>query len=109
MSEALVSQEIAMSDEAVFTLTLETTLRDQFVAEAEASSRPPSELVRAFMQDFVRQQREAREHSAWLAAEIEQAVREADDPAVTRIPHADVAANWQRQRAALVKRAGGAK
>jgi hypothetical protein len=33
-------------------------------------------------------------------------MREADDPNVKRIPHEEVAADWRRQRAELVKRAG---
>jgi hypothetical protein len=96
-----------MSDKAVFTLTLETELHDKFVAEAEASDRPASELVCNFMQDFIRQQREAREHDIWLTTEIERGVQEANDPAVKRIPNEEVESNWRRQRAGFVKRASG--
>jgi hypothetical protein len=46
------------------------------------------------------------EQDAWFRAEVEQGMREADDPAVTRIPHEKIASNWRRQRAALVKRVG---
>jgi hypothetical protein len=44
------------------------------------------------------------EHDAWFRTEVEQGMREADDPAVTRIPHEEIAANWRRQRAELAKR-----
>jgi predicted transcriptional regulator len=94
-----------MPKEALFTLKLEPELREQFMAEAAASDRPASQIVRDFMRDFVRQQREVREHDAWFRAEIEQGLREADDPAVTRIPHEEIASNWHRQRAATLKRA----
>lgn len=47
----------------------------------------------------------AREHDAWFRAEVEQGMRDADDPAVKRIAHDEVAARWRRQRAALVKQA----
>ncbi|HZU88519.1 MAG TPA: antitoxin of toxin-antitoxin stability system [Stellaceae bacterium] len=94
-----------MPKEAMFTLKLEAELRDQFMAAAEAVHRPASQLVREFMRDFVKQQQEAREHDAWFRAEVEQGMREADDPAVTRIPHEKVALNWRRQRAELAKRA----
>jgi len=96
-----------MPKEAMFTLKLEAELRDQFMAEAEATHRPASQLVREFMRDFVRQQREGREHDAWFRAEVERGMREADDPKVTRISHEDVASDWRRQRADLAKRADG--
>jgi predicted transcriptional regulator len=95
-----------MPKEAIFTLKLESELRDQFMAEAEATHRPGSQIVREFMRDFVKQQREAREHDSWFRAEVERGMREADDPNVKRIPHEEVAADWRRQRAELVKRAG---
>jgi predicted transcriptional regulator len=95
-----------MSKEAVFTLKLEPDLRDQFMAEAEAAHRPASQLVRELMRDYIDRQRAAREHDEWFRAEVEQAMREADDPNVKRIPHEDVTAKWQRRRAELMKRAG---
>ena len=54
-----------------------------------------------------RGRKEAREHDAWFRGEVEQALREADHPAVRRIPNDDVRAVWCRQRATLVKRAEG--
>ena len=84
-----------MPKEAMFTLKLEVELRDQFMAEAEATHRPASQLVREFMRDFVERQREAREHDAWFLAEVQQAVREADDPTVPRIPQEKVTSTWR--------------
>ena len=95
-----------MPKDAMFTLKLEPELRDQFMAEAKATHRPASQLVREFIRDFVQRQREAREHDAWFRAEIGQGVREADDPAGKRIPHEEVASSWRLQRAELIKRAG---
>jgi predicted transcriptional regulator len=95
-----------MAKEAMFTLKLESELRAQFMAEAAAAHRPASQILREFMRDFVKQQREAREHDAWFRAEAEQGMREADDLDIKRIPHEEVASNWQRQRAELVRRAG---
>ncbi len=93
-----------MIKETMFTLKLEAELREQFMAEAEATHRPASQLVREFMRDFVKSQRAAREHDSWFRAEVEQGLRDASDPNVRRIPHADIARNWRRQRAALAKR-----
>ena len=95
-----------MPKEAVFTLKLEPDLREQFMAEAAAADRPASQIVREFMRDFVSRQRAAREHDAWFRAEVEQGLREADDPNVILVPNEEVEANWQRRRAELVKRAG---
>ena len=94
-----------MPKEAMFTLKLEPELRDQFMAEAEATHRPASQLVREFMRAFVAQQREAREHDAWMRGEVEQGVREADNKHVSRISHEEVASNWRAQRAELLRRA----
>jgi predicted transcriptional regulator len=96
-----------VSKEAVFTLKLETDLRDQFVAEAQAAHRPASQLVRELMRDYIERRKADREHDAWFRAEVEQGVREADDPRIVRVPHDDVAANWRIERAALLKKAGG--
>jgi hypothetical protein len=94
-----------MSKESVFSMKLESELRNQFMAEAAALDRPASQLVREFMRDFVRRQREAREHDTWFRAEVEQAVREADDPATPRMSNDEVKADWRRRRAGLAKRA----
>ncbi len=45
-----------------------------------------------------------RGHDAWFRDEVERALREANDPAVRRIPHDEVRANWRRQRDELEKR-----
>jgi predicted transcriptional regulator len=95
-----------MPKAAMFTLKLEPELREQFMAEAQATHRPASQVVREFMGDFVKQQRAAREHDAWMRAQVEQGMREADHPKVKRIPHQEIAAKWRRQRTRLVKRAG---
>jgi hypothetical protein len=93
-----------MRKEAVFTVKIETELRDAFMAEAQATHRPASQIVRELMRDFVERQREAREHDAWFRAEVEEAMREADDPNAKRILHEVVEEEWCKWRAALAKR-----
>lgn len=95
-----------MSKEAMFTLKLEADLHDQFMAEAAATHRPASQLVREFMRDFVKRQREAREHDAWFRSEVEASLREADDSRIKRVPNEEVVSSWREQRAGLVARAG---
>ena len=41
-----------MSKEAVFTMKLEPELRAEFMAEAEASHRPASQILRELMREF---------------------------------------------------------
>jgi predicted transcriptional regulator len=93
-----------MPKQAMFTLKLEAELHDSFMTEAAAMDRPASQIVREFMREFVRKQREAREHDAWFRAEVAEGLLQADDPAVPRIPHAEVARKWQQQRAELLRR-----
>jgi len=63
----------AMSKEAVFTMKLEPELREAFMAEALASHRPASQLMRELMRDFVQRQREAREYGDFLRAKVDKA------------------------------------
>ena len=63
-----------MPKESVFTVKLETALRDEFMAEAAAAHRPASQIVRDFMRDFIRHQREARDHDAWFRGKVEEAM-----------------------------------
>ena len=59
-----------MSKQAVFTMKLEQELRDEFMAEAEATHRPASQLVRDFMREFVHHQRQLREHDTWFINQV---------------------------------------
>jgi len=60
-----------MSKEAVFTMKLESDLRSEFMAEAEAAHRPASQVVRDLMREFVHRQRQAREYDAFLNKKVE--------------------------------------
>ncbi|EPL11191.1 hypothetical protein [Pseudomonas sp. CF161] len=60
-----------MPKQAVFTLKLESELRDQFMAEA--AHRPASQIVREMMRQFVQTQRETREYQAFLQRKVEAA------------------------------------
>jgi hypothetical protein len=60
-----------MSKEAVFTMKLENDLRADFVAEAEASHRPASQVLRELMREFVQRQRDAREYDSFLRGKVE--------------------------------------
>jgi hypothetical protein len=95
-----------MPEQTSFTLELDAELREQFLIEADAAKRPASDLVRDFMRAFVRQQRDGRDHDAWFRTEVEEALREADDPDIRRIPHETVSETWRCERAEILERAG---
>ena len=95
-----------MSKEAVFTMKLEPELRDAFMAEAEASHRPASQVVRELMREFVERQRQAREYDAFLRAKVETARAQIASGQVA--DSADVEARFAARRAALRAKAGDA-
>ena len=59
-----------MAKAAVFTMKLEPDLRAEFMAAAEASHRPASQVVRELMRDFVEQR---RERTVFLERKVEAA------------------------------------
>ncbi len=62
-----------MSKEAVFTMKLEPELHAQFMAEAQASHRPASQILRELMRDFVQNQQRAREYDDFVRSKVEAA------------------------------------
>ena len=62
-----------MPKEAVFTMKLEPELREAFMAEAEASHRPASQVVRELMREFIDRQQQAREYDAFLRTKVDTA------------------------------------
>ncbi len=93
-----------MTDDATLTLTLDATLRDRFVAEADAALRPAEDVLRDLVRDFVARRDAARD--AEIRAEIEQALREADDPEVERVSHDEAISRLRVGRAEMMRRAG---
>jgi hypothetical protein len=55
--------------------------------------------------EALKRAQDAAAHDAWFRAEVEQALREADDPNTVFIPHEEVMARWEIKRAELLKRA----
>jgi predicted transcriptional regulator len=96
-----------MPKDTMFTMKLEAELRDSFMEEAAAFDRPASQIVREFMRDFVEARRRERDHDQWFRAEVEQALREADDPNVELIPHEVVTEKWRRLKAEWAERIAG--
>lgn len=90
-----------MSKQAVFTMKLESELRDEFVAEAEAVHRPASQVMRELMREFVQRQREAREYDAFLQRKVE--AGRASMHAGQGRPNDEVEAEFAARRASVTR------
>ncbi len=90
-----------MPKEAVFTLKIEPDLRDAFMAEAAATHRPASQVVRELMRNFVDTQRAVRDYDAFLANKVENA--RASARAGLLRPDAEVAARFAARRDAVTR------
>jgi predicted transcriptional regulator len=93
--------------ESTFTFRVDDELKAAFAEVAASQERTAAQLLRVLMKDAVHRDRELREHDRWFRGEVEQALREADDPATPRLGHEAVRSSWQQQRAALEGRATG--
>jgi len=64
--------------EATFTFRVDEGLKSEFVRAAKAQDRTGAQLLRDFMREVVRKQRETADYDAWFRQEVE-AGREAAD------------------------------
>jgi predicted transcriptional regulator len=87
--------------EATFTFRVDKGLKEAFTEAARAHDRPGSQLLRDFMREYV----EHAEHDAWFRSEVEQSLREAEDPKADLVPHEEVLRNWKARRAKLTQKA----
>ena len=77
--------------EDTFTFSLSDKLKAAFIKAAEAQCVTPTQLMRGLMEkEVASRQKAVQEHEAWFRDEVEQALREADDPSLQRIPHGSV-------------------
>lgn len=92
-----------MSKVAIFTMKLEAELRAEFMAAAEASHRPASQVVRELMREFVRRQQDQNDHGAFLQGKVE-AARVSVDKGLGR-PNEAVESEFAARRARITDRA----
>jgi predicted transcriptional regulator len=76
-------------------------LKNAFTEAARANDRPGSQLLRDFMRDYVGR----AQHDAWFREEVEQSLKEADDPNVELVPHEEVVRKWRARHGKLMKKA----
>jgi predicted transcriptional regulator len=93
--------------ESTFTFRVDAELKSAFAEVAASQERTAAQLLRVLMRDIVLRRHDEQEHDAWLRGEVEQALGEAADPAVERLPHDQVVSSWRQQRAELERRAAG--
>jgi predicted transcriptional regulator len=93
-----------MSKEAVFTMKLEPELRADFMAAAEASHRPASQIMRELMREFVQRQNETREYEAFLRGKVANAREQIHSGEYAG--NDDVEARFAARRAQLANKAG---
>jgi predicted transcriptional regulator len=91
-----------MTKAAVFTMKLEPELRAEFMAAAEESHQPASQVVRALMREFVKRQKDQRDHSDFLRGKVE-AARASVDKGLGRSNEA-VEAEFAARRARITDR-----
>lgn len=59
-----------MSKEAVFTMKLEPELRAEFMAAAQATHRPASQVLRELMREYVQRQHDAIGYDEYFARKV---------------------------------------
>lgn len=91
-----------MPKEAVFTMKLETELRDAFMAEAAELDRPASQIVRDLMKEFIRKREEEKQgYLDFLARKV--AAARADVAAGRTVTQEQVEADARARRARLLQ------
>ncbi|MBT0728278.1 antitoxin of toxin-antitoxin stability system [Rosenbergiella australiborealis] len=60
-----------MPKESVFTMKLESSLREDFIAAAKASDRLASQVIRELMREYIRRQSESRAYDLYLEQKVE--------------------------------------
>ncbi len=69
-----------MSKEAVFTMKLETELRDAFMADAAELDRPASQIVRELMKDYLsKREEEKRGYDEFVRRKVERSRKSIDE------------------------------
>lgn len=90
--------------DTTFTFRVDSGLKEAFAEVAGAQERTAAQLLRVLMKDAVTKWQGSQEHDAWFRQEVDGALEEAADSAVSRVPHDRVLSSWRQQRAELERR-----
>lgn len=88
--------------QATFTFRVDEELKNEFAVAAKACDRNGAQLLRDFMREFVRQQKEAADHEAWFRRQVEAGLASAD--AGRLVSATEVEAQFATRRAATRRR-----
>lgn len=81
---------------------------DLLDATGHTDGEPMAGRTRADASERLRHAHQAAAYDKWFRAEVEQGIKEANDPNTKWISHEDAKKSWAKQRAEWAKRAGGA-
>jgi len=89
-----------MSKEAVFTMKLESSLREGFIAAAKAAHRPASQIMRELMREYIQREQEKQAYDKYVAQKVEKGRQ--DIAADIGLSHEEVEALFAARRAKLL-------
>lgn len=81
---------------------------EHFKTDTKQFDPTVTHVKRADTSERLRKAHEAAAHDTWFRAQVEQGIKEADDPSTQWVSNEDAKKSWAKQRAELVKRAGSA-
>ena len=82
--------------QATFTFRVDNELKKNFASVAKSLDRSGAQLLRDYMRDIVRRQREAEEHDAWFRQQVQIGLNSAD--AGELMSNEDVEARFSARR-----------
>ncbi len=88
--------------ESTFTFRVDEDLKTEFSAAAKDCDRSGAQLLRDYMREFVKMQREVAEHDAWFRKQVQIGLDSAN--AGNLIPGDEVEAEFATRRAATRRR-----
>lgn len=88
--------------QATFTFRVDDELKRSFASVAKSLDRSGAQLLRDYMRDIVRRQREAEEHDAWFRQQVQIGLDSAD--AGKLMSNEDVEARFSARRAETRRR-----
>jgi hypothetical protein len=86
------------------TFEVEEDIAKILAESATAHGEDVAQLLRDLAEDYAREQQEPMDEPDWLIAEIDEGLREANDPNAVWISQEDAQADMQRQREGLLRR-----
>jgi len=87
--------------EVTLSFQVDENVRAILADAAKVTGRDVDQLLRDLAEDYARQQQVLIDEPDWLAREVDEGLREADDPATVWIPHEDVMDEMRRELAEL--------